>query len=257
MSLVIGGLRRLLSAPGLWLGTWVGLMLIAGLVGLQARLVVASAVGPFDALDRSRVLFGLIDALRLHPAAGTGLLTAVLGGTLASATAWTVLSPVVITRLASRRSASELGGRALATLPGVLVQSLWHGLLRIVLMLAVVMAAWPLPTAGLWIVTVVTWLGAGVALDATRVAVVEHEAGPWHPRAAWRGFHRVVRRPRLLLPGVLLGLGQLALSGAILWLALAGLGDGSPWVPRLLALVSVGLGLWRIGIVVEDAAADS
>ncbi|MCX4240067.1 hypothetical protein [Paraliomyxa miuraensis] len=257
MRTVVGGLRRLLGAPGLWLGSWGLMLVIAWSAGAHVEVVVSALLGPFDALDPDAMVFAVIDLMRLHPAAGAGFSMAVLGGTVTSALAWVVLSPLVIARLAGHRSAEALGSRALAKVPAVVVQSLWHGLLRAVLMLAVVMAARSLPPLALAIAAGLAWLCAGVALDATRVAVVEHDAAPWHPRTAWRGFVRVLRRPRLLIPGVLLGLGQLATSATILWVGLAGFGGGSPWIPRILALVSLGLGLWRIGIVVEDAAADA
>lgn len=253
MRLVIGGLRRLLAAPGLWLGSWVGLAALAWVVGAQVQFLTVAAVEPFDALDLDRVVFGLVDVLGDHRDVGAGLAVAVLAGTLVSGLAWTLLSPLVIARLAGHTGARALGGQALAGLPGVVVQSLWHLLLRAVLMVVVLISVQPLPVAVTWVAGTLTWLVAGVALDATRVAVVEHEAAPWHIKTAWRGLVRVVKRPRMLVPGVLLGLGQLAVSGTILWLALAGLGTGSVWIPRLLALVSVGLGLWRVGIVVEDA----
>lgn len=254
--LVVGGLRRLLGAPGLWIGGWVALAWMAWLVGTQVQFVVAAAVGPFDALDLERVLFGVADVVRTHPELLVGLIASVIGGTVVSAVGWLVVSPVVIARLAGHRRLRELGGRGLGALPGVVVQSLWHSVLRAVLVAVVLMSAQPLPEVVIVGLVVIVWMAAGVALDATRVAVVEHGAAPWHIKTAWRGFVRVAKRPRVLVPGVLLGVLQLGVSLAIVWIALAGLGSGSAWVPRGLALVSVGLGLWRIAIVVEDAASD-
>jgi hypothetical protein len=256
VSVVIGGLRRVIGAPGLWLACWLGLAAMAWVVGWQAQLLVAAAVGPFDALDLGRVVFGIADVLRVHPELAVGTATAVLAGGLASGIAWTMVSPVVIARLAGRTGLRDVGAVALAGLPGVVVQSLWHAVLRAVLVAVVVMSAQPLPQWGIWVLAGAAWLVAGVALDATRVAVVEGEASPWHVKTAWRGFVRVAKRPWVLVPGVLLGLGPLVIGAAIVWLSLAGLGSGSAWAGRVLALVSVGLGLWRIGIVVEDAKAD-
>jgi hypothetical protein len=254
MGVIVGGVRRVIAAPGLWLGCWIGLTAIAWVVGMQVQLLAAAAVGPFDALDLRRVVFGLADVLRVHPEVGVGSELAVVVGGLVSAVAWMVLSPVVIARLAGHTRWREIGARGLGGLPAVVVQSLWHLVIRAVLMLAVVVSVQPLPGAVGWMFVGVVWLVAGVALDATRVAVVEHEAAPWHVKTAWRGFVRVARRPAVLVPGVVLGLGQVAISAAIVWVALAGLGSGSAWVPRILALLSVGLGLWRVAIVVEDAA---
>lgn len=253
MSRVVGGLRRLLGAPVPWLLAWIGVVTVAGVLGLRIRLVVAAALHPFDALDLQRVVFGTVDALQDHPETGTSIVLSLIVGGIVAALAWTLLSPLLIARLGGRRPWSELGGRALSKLPAVVVQSLWHLVLRAVLVLAVALST---PEPAQWITVLLAWLLMGVALDATRVAVVEHDASPYHPRTAWRGLVRAVRRPGLMLPCVLLGLVQLALSLTILWLALSGYGQGSHWPARLLSLLSVGVGLWRLGVVVEDAAAD-
>lgn len=256
VTTVIGGAKRVIGAPALWLGCWVALTAMAWVVGAQVTFLVAAAVGPFDALELGRLVFGIADVLRVHPELVTGIATAVLVGGLVSAIGWLLVSPVVIARLAGRRELRELGATALAGLPAIAVQSLWHAVLRAVLVAVVMMSAQPLPVWIVWVLVAVVWLAAGVALDATRVAVVEADAAPWHIKTAWRGFVRVAKRPRVLVPGVLLGIGQVVVSAAIVWLALRGLGSGTVWGARALALVSVGLGLWRVGIVVEDAKAE-
>jgi hypothetical protein len=256
MSVVLGGLRRVIGAPGLWLACWLGLSAMAWVVGRQVQILAAAALGPFDALDLGRVVFGMVDVLRVHPELVSGTATAVLTGGLVSAIAWLVVSPVVIARLAGRTSLADVGATALAGLPSVVVQSIWHAVLRAVLIAAVLMSAQPLPEWAIGVLLGIAWLVASVALDATRVAVVVGDAAPWHVKTAWHGFVRVAKRPWVLGAGVLLGVGQLVIGAAIVWLALAGLGAGSAWAGRALALVSVGLGLWRIGIVVDDAARD-
>ena len=255
MSVVIAGARRVLGAPGLWLACWVGLAAMAWVTGTYAQLLVAAAVGPFDALDLQRAVFGIADVLRVYPELMPGIAMAVLVGGAVSGIGWMMVSPVVIARLAGRTGLRDVGATALAGLPGVVVQSLWHLVLRGVLVAVVAISAQPLPDWAIWVIVGVAWLVAGVALDATRVAVVEGNAAPWHVKTAWRGFVRVAKRPRVLVPGVLLGLGQVGIGCVIVWVALAGLGGGSAWGARALALLSVGLGLWRIGIVVEDAVA--
>ncbi len=254
MSRIVAGFRRVATAPGLWIGAWAGMAFVAGLVGLHIRFVVASAVGAFDVLDRSRVVFSTLDIMRARPAVGSELELSVLAATLSSAILWTVLSPLLIARLAGPRTWSELGGRALGSLPGVLVQSLWHLLLRAVLLVIAVLCAGLIAESSVPLTFIVVWVLSGVALDAARVAVVEHDAAPFHIRTAWRGFVTLVRRPGMWVPCVGLSLIQLATSALILWLAVRGYGSASAWIPRLLALGTVGLGLWRLAIVVEDAA---
>ncbi|MCA9709055.1 MAG: hypothetical protein KDK70_24635 [Myxococcales bacterium] len=228
MSAVAGGLRRLLAAPGLWVGAWLGLAALAFVSGRLVGVVVSAAVVPFDALRADHLIFGLLDVLEDHPAAAAAMAVTLAASTLISALGWMLLSPLGIARLADRtRDWAEVGGRALRTLPAVVVQTLWHGVLRALLVLAVLLTVQPLPGVVAWGLLGLAWVVAGVALDATRVAVVEHDAAPFHVRTAVRGFLYAVRRPRLLLPCSLMSLGQLAITAAGLWLAvLQGQGQG-------------------------------
>ena len=256
MSRVIGGLRRLLGAPGWWLAAWLWMAIVAGLIGWQVQLLTVATLQSFDVLDPARRLFGVIDVLRDNPAIGAGLATSAIASVLLGAVTWTLLSPLLIVRLTGSRPWSELGSRALSGLAPVLVQSLWHLLMRALLMLLVVVSVISAPPIVLWILGPLVWFISGAAQDATRVAVVEHGAAPWHIRSAIQGLGRVLRRPKLLVPCVVLSAGQLAITGTIMWMALAGLSAGSLWGVRLLSVLSVGLGLWRIATVVEDAAQD-
>lgn len=250
MSAAWSALRRVGATPGLWLGTWVGLVALAGLAGLVVREVTAAAVLPFGTLDPSHLIAGLAEVLGEHRAVTLAVTLGGIGPGIVAAGAWALLFPVAVARLAGR-DWPEATARAVATLPGVLVQSLWHLPLRAALVLVVAMSVQPLPVAVAGGLLAAVWLVCGVCLDVSRVAVVEHGASPYHPRTAWRGLVTAVRSPWLLLPCALLALAQLALSATLLWLAVAGLAGGSTWPPRLAALLSVGLGLWRIATVVE------
>lgn len=255
MSAVLGGLRRVRGAAGLWLGTWLCLAVGAGITGRLVGFVVASAVAPFGALEPGHLLYGLLDVLAHHRGAAAGILVALGVSGVLSALVWMGLGPLIIARLAGRAWA-EAGGHALRTLPAVIVQTLWHGVLRATLVLAVLLSVQPLPRAVAGGLLAIAWLWCGVALDVTRVAVVEHDASPFHLRTALRGFSYTVRRPALSVPCALMSLGQLAITATLLWLALAGLDAGTPWGARLLAALSVGLGLWRVGTVIERAGND-
>ncbi len=250
MSALRGGLRRLLANPGLWFGTWIGLIVAAAVVGALVRAIVASAVVPFGVLHPGRVLYGLAEVLAEQPAVATAVAVAVVSSAVLSALAWLLLSPLCIARLAGRPW-PEAAGRAMQTLPAVLVQSLWHGVLRVAVLVALGLTVQPLPAVVAWPLLAVGWLMLGVALDITRVAVCEHDAAPFHIRSAWQGLVQAARRPGLTLPCALLSLGQLLLAALLLWLALLGLESGSTVLPRLVSLVSVGLGLARLATVVE------
>lgn len=253
----IAGLRRVLGAPGLWLGLVLGLGFAAHWVGLQVRIVVAAAVGSFDVLDLDRVLFGTIDVLRDHPAVGAAVETTLLASAVLSAVLWTLLSPLVVGRLAGRRSAAALAATEWEHLGPVLVQSLWHIIARALLVGAVVLSTQAVSPVALWILTGITWLLCGTALDATRVAVVEHGAARWHIKTALDGFVWIVRRPSVFVPAVILGLLQWGVTVVVLWLALRGYGEASVWPARVGAAMGIGMGLWRIAVVVEGAANDA
>ncbi|MEM9459754.1 MAG: hypothetical protein AAGF11_36595 [Myxococcota bacterium] len=250
MSALGRGLGRVLAAPELWLGTWLGLVLWASLLGWIVQSVVAAAVMPFGAMEPDHVIFGLLDVLGEHRGAAATVLAALSVSGALSAVIWLVLAPVVIARLSDEGSWSQVGARALPELPAVLVQTLWHGVLRALLVLAVLLSVQPLPAAVGWSLLGLGWLWCTVALDAARVAVVEHGAAPFHVRSAAQGFVYTIRRPALLLPCALMSLGQWLITATALWLSLAGIVDGTPWGPRGLAALSVGLGLWRVATMV-------
>lgn len=250
MSALRRGLMRVLETPGLWLGTWLGLVLGASLLGWIVQLVVAAAVMPFGALEPSHLIYGLLEVLGEHRGTAATVLAALAVGGALSAMIWLLLAPVIIARLAHEGSWSQVGSRALRGLPAVLVQTLWHGVLRALLVLAVLLSVQPLPAVVGWGLLGLCWLWCTVALDAARVAVMEQAAAPLHVRSAAQGFVYTIRRPALLLPCALMSLGQLAITVTSLWLALAGMADGTSWGPRGLAALSVGLGLWRVATMV-------
>ena len=47
MSRVIGGLRRLLGAPGWWLAAWLWMAIVAGLIGWQVQLLTVATLQSF------------------------------------------------------------------------------------------------------------------------------------------------------------------------------------------------------------------
>lgn len=246
-----GGLRRLVGAPLLWLTLVVVLAVVAHVAGLRIQMVVATALGPFDVLDLDRVLFGTADAIRDHTAIAGAVEMALLSSAVLSVIVWTLLSPAIITRLEGRAPLAELGGRILSMAAPVVVQSLWHLLLRALVMGALGLLVQPLPPLGYWLVLALGWCLCTAALDVTRVQLVLHDSARWHVRTALSGLRTAATRPTILIPSLLLSALQWGLVALTLWLALRSFGGGSAWVARLLSGVTVGLGLWRIGVVVE------
>ncbi len=142
----------------------------------------------------------------------------------------------------------------------MLAVSLWHLVLRAVLLAVAGAAAAPLLT---------TWWGpAGVlllaivlavcicALDLARCDVVLHGARRFHPQTAWRGFRHAAGRPAVLARSMLLSFGQWTCAVAVVLAAFAGLHGGPAiWLARGLAISGLILGLIRLAVAVEAGSA--
>ncbi len=245
----MNALRRIVRAPDL-----VALVLVAGLApGLLARQVATmsarAAMGPFDVLRDGHDLAYLVELLAAHPSVGLAIAGPAAAGGLLAALAMLVLTGGLVARLEGR---GGFGGAVTGALAPVLVQSLYHAVLRVVFLGLVFLAAGPAPA---WISAASLAVAYGLcvhAFDVTRVRACR-AADRYHPRLAFRAFMDVLSRRGLFSAGavalVLLG-GAAALAGAFAGLS----GDGSAAstaAVRMLAGTGMFLGLWRLSVAVE------
>jgi hypothetical protein len=140
----------------------------------------------------------------------------------------------------------------LRTVPAVAITSVWHAVLRVVLLLVVLASVGPLPAAVAWPLLLVALIASSLALDLARVGVVLHDAPGFHIRTAAYAYVQAFKRWRLLVGVAAPWLLQVAASLASGWIALHSLGAGGQlWVARALTLVAVAAGLWRLAMVVD------
>lgn len=248
----MSALRRVTRAPGLLVALWLIQLAVAAAVGFELRQSVGAALGGFAVLADGRLLFNLIDLLGDHPTIGRQLVTSSMGTAVVGVVLWTTLSGGIITRLATATSWQATAAASVRWLPAMIVTSLWHLLLRAVLVGVVVGVTYAAPRLVAVPLIALFAMISTCALDIARVHVVLHGARSFHIKTAFGGFVAAFRNPVLLAKSVALNLGQHACLAAILGIAAFGLGaNGTMLAIRPLALVSLLLGLWRIGVVVS------
>ena len=246
-------LQRVLGRPGLIAALWLFQLAMAAALSLPVRGSIRAVMGDFALLDDGFLLANLGHLLADNRGLGPQMLAAALGGWLAGAAGWTVIAGGVITRLATPGSATE--GFFSATgrwLPAMVATSLWHLLLRIVVLAVAVTATAFLPRLVSVAIVALVVAFLTCTLDIARVQVVLHGAHPFHPKTAARAFVQAVRYPRVLLRSMVLSVLQWGLLGLMAYLAVLGLNDGNGVIAgRILLLPVIALGLWRVAVVVE------
>ena len=248
----MNALRRLVGAPGWVLSLWLLELALVAWNAAAPRAIANTAMGRHAALGTDRWLSVLIDVGFDHPELVVAALGTLAQTGIVALLGWVLLASPTIVRLSKRDTFTHVMAIALPHVPGLVVTSLWHVLLRAVLLAIVVMAALPLPPWAQVCSLAIALAFSNVALDLARVRVVLREAPRFHIRTAWLGFRDALTHAKLLTAGMALSLAQGCFVAAMVWIALAGL--GSSWlllVARGMALVVVVLGLWRIALAVE------
>ncbi len=252
-----GALSRVLRAPGLVAGVAVLHLVLAAGVGFSARSAIGASMAPYALVDNSRLWFAVQELIGTSPGlvAPTGHLMA--GSAVIALAFWTLLAAGILHRLRNRAPLPRLAAAAVRGLPGVLAVTVWHLLIRAVLLGVAGAAVTPLLEHGSWgpvglLILVALLAVSTCALDLARCDVVLHGARRFHPKTAWRGFLHALRRPPVLVRSMLLSFGQWACVAALVWAALAGLHGGPAiWLARALAILGIVLGLTRLAVAVE------
>jgi hypothetical protein len=248
----MSSLKRVTSAPGLVVALWLVEIGIAAFVGYSARQAVAAALGGYSVLGDGHLLFAIADLLIDHPAVASQIVSSAIGSAVLGVVLWTILAGGIVSRLAGVVGWERLTAASARWLPAIVVTSLWHLLLRGILVAAVMLGTAALPRMVTAPILALVVLVCTCALDISRVHVVQHGARGFHIRTAWMGFVQAVRHPALLGKSVALSLCQWACVVAIFAVAGFGLGTvGTLLLARPLALLSLLFGLWRIAVVVE------
>jgi len=248
----MSSLKRVTGAPGLVVVLWLVELTIAAFLGYSARNAVGAALGGYAVLYEGHLLFSIADLLIDHPAVAAQIASAAKGSAVLGAVLWTLLAGAIISRLAGVAGLEPLAAASARWLPGIVVTSLWHLLLRGILVGGLALGTAALPRMVSAPILALVVLVSTCALDISRVHVVLHGARRFHIRTAWMGFAQAIRNPVLLGKSAALSLCQWGCVGAVFAVASFGLGtDGTLLLARPLALLSLVFGLWRIAVVVE------
>jgi hypothetical protein len=251
-------LRRVLGAPGWLASIWLLQIGLAAAAGVIVQATLGAALEPHAATPDGHTLYALADLVLDHRAVLGGTMATVAVTSIAGVLAWTLLVGGVLARLAYGHDTPRVMLTWWRTLPAVLVQSLWHLGIRVGLWLLALSTASALPRAAGWPLLWLVWAVATVGLDLARARVVRGTASAYHPRTAAVAMLDVVRAPGRFAPAFgLAALGAL-LPAVTLLVAMGSLGaPAMPSLARLVALLAVGLGFWRLAIVLERDPADA
>jgi len=248
----VNPLRRVIGAPGLWIGLFAAQLLLASAAALPITMMVAATMDPFaSSLDRSLLLAPIAELLIDNPSLWVAIAAALATSALLSGLLWIFLGAGIIHRLHRPASASETIAAAVRHLPAMAALSAYHGLLRGLLVLFA--AANNELIRG--VVLVLGWTLCTAAIDLARSEVVLTGAKGYHPKTVLRAIGRVFSRPKLWIASGLLTLTGLAISVAILSIAAHSFGDagGAIYGARALAGLGVGVALWRVALAVRAA----
>jgi hypothetical protein len=246
---MIHALRRVLRMPGWIAAVWLGQLALAAAVGSLVAAAVDAALAGHGTVADGRILYALADLGLDRPSLPATAIVASLMGGLAGAFAWMLLVGGVIARIADAGGPARAWWRAM---PAVIVQSLWHAVLRALLLFVAMTSASALPAAAGWPLLLVAWVLGVVALDVARARVVLERAAPWSPKTAALALVDSVRAPRRYAGAWALALLSTLLPLGMAYVALASLGaTAAPTFVRGLSLVAILVGFWRLALVVD------
>lgn len=242
-------LRRVLSAPWLWLGLVTLQLAIAAAIAAPVRVVLRSAMGPFTIGDEQQLLGPLFELLAHNPAVSAALVASLaVSGALGLLLA-PLLAGAVIIRLSGPCNVGEQARASVSHFPAALVIGIYGLILRV--LLALVAAALGTLHPALQIATIAASLGlTTIAVDLARVRTVVGRANGFHPRTFIQALTAVT--PGLWLRSTALSAAQWATACGILLVAVHGMGTGwALWLARALTGLAVFFALWRVAVAVE------
>ncbi len=251
-------LRRALASVA-QLGSFLAVVFIAShfiawLAAALVRSTVAATVLPFAWLDRGDRLAALFELFHDNPAVLPVFLYATTISIVSGTALWTVLYPGLAHRLRAKASFADLGAHCIRGLPAMVAQSCYGLGLRAALGVPVVLVCVTLGLRGIALVPLwLVWTIATLAHDRARGSVVLYGAAAFDPRVLARSLSQVLSRPQLLVPGAGLTLLQVAMSAAVLLVALAGpYAFATTWIVRGLGAATLVVGLWRVALGLHD-----
>ncbi len=247
-------LLRVVRAPAFVLLLWAAQLGFAKLLAGPARRAAELSMRGGAWFDDGHRLRAVIELLVHEPAIAAAIVAALSASAILAGIFSVIAAPAILTRLAGERSGAVVLAASASALPAMLVQTGYGLVFRA---LCTGLAAIPAATLGLGAAPLVLLIASFpiLVLDRARAAVVLDEDRPYHPKTFLRAIVHVGRRPLWWLSGTILETLKIGVGIAALLLVIqADFAGGSVWLARVAGLLALVLGLWRVGLAVDDRA---
>jgi hypothetical protein len=245
-------LLRVLLAPGFVLALWAAQLLLAKL--LAGPIAGAAKLGMRGGVwfDDGHHIRALTELMVDQPGIAAALTMSLAASAVLAGLFSIVAAPAILTRLAGERSLARVFASVGHGLPAMVVQTGYGLVFRAACTgLCVLPMTW-LGPSGLPIALLLASFPI-LVLDRARAAVVLDGQRRFHPMTFLRAIVHVARRPLWCLIGGVIEVAKLCLAiGALLLVIKAGPDTHAIWVARAAGLATLLLGLWRVGLAVED-----
>ncbi|MBZ5715056.1 hypothetical protein [Nannocystis pusilla] len=252
----MNSLRRVTRVPGLWLGLCALQLGLAWCLAQPVGAAVRTAMNGRVWTHPDRLIAALAELLGQSPAIVAVFVAATVASGLLGAALALLVRGGVLLRLhdagALGTSAwAEFGRASLGNLPVLALIGLYGVVLRLILTFVANALSGSHAVVEL-VVLIVLLTFATCAGDLAAARRVLHGERGVHPREYLRACVDVARSPRLWLASGALSLTRWAVAGAIILVAVHGVGEAwSSWAARGLACVAMFLALWRVAVAVE------
>lgn len=225
-------------------------------LGRAVRTIVAAAMSGKAYRPDGHHLSALLELLVTQPTVAAALVVNLAFAGLFATVLWLLLAGGVIGRLWRALPPSEVVAACVSQVPGMFVHTLWFLVLRGLLFIPLVSTPAALQGVAL-VVVAVPWIMTVAAHDLVRARWVVGVEKRWGPRATFAALKDVTRSPMHLVSSGALWAVALATSASILFVTLQKLHlPGTIWTLRALALIPIVLGVVRLALAVDRAAAE-
>lgn len=245
-------LRRVLVAPGFVLALWAAQLLLAKLLAGPAASAAQLGMRGHVWFDDGHRIRSLTELMIDQPGIATAITASLATSAVLAGLFSIIAAPAIITRLQGERSLARVCAAVGHALPAMVVQTGYALVFRAVCTgLAVLPITW-LGPSGLPLALLLAGFPI-LVLDRARVAVVLDGERRFHPMTFLRAIGHVAKRPLWWLVGAAIEAAKLVLAiGALFLVIQAGPDSSGIWVARAAGLATLILGLWRVGLAVED-----
>lgn len=245
---MMAALRRVLGVPGVLLGVWLVQAVVALGLGTWVRRAVARTMGDHAHVVDGHLWQAFAELIGAHPGLWADIQTSLAASAVIGALSALLLAGGIFVRLAGQPGFWAACGRYVPAVTGV---TLMHLIIRGPLLVGLVSVTPSLPTGVRVGLLAVATVACTFALDVARARVILDGVSPRGPAAVLEGFGAVLRHRRAFVHSALLSAAQYVCLFAAVSVGIGQAGQTAGTVgPLVLSLVGVGVGLWRVAIVV-------